>query len=100
MTSVANSRASPNSSSAITPKISLRPNRVDDTGFWFLARANDDEYLYVALVNEQDRLVIDGADRPVELFGRFDTARAVRSLLAKLTNEAVPGPQRTDSTKS
>jgi hypothetical protein len=69
----------------------LRPNRVGDTGFWFLVRGNDDEFPYVALINEQARLLVDGADRPVEPFGEFDTARAVRARLAKLTNEALEG---------
>jgi hypothetical protein len=69
----------------------LRPHRVGDTGFWFLVRGNDDEFPYVALVNEQARLLVDGADRPVEPFEGFDTASAVRARIAKLTNDPIAG---------
>lgn len=37
----------------------LVPNRVGDTGFWFLVRGTDDAFPYLALVNEQARVLVD-----------------------------------------
>ena len=37
----------------------LAPNQVGDTGFWFLVRGDDETFPYVALVNEQGRILFD-----------------------------------------
>ncbi|WP_424342799.1 hypothetical protein [Ilumatobacter sp.] len=62
----------------------LTANEVGDTGFWFLVRGSADAFPYVALVNEQARILVDdagrisGADSP---FRESSSADELRSAL-------------------
>ncbi len=75
----------------------LEPNQVGDRGFWFLVSSDDAEFPYLALVNEQGRLLIapavsnpDGEAAPESVdtwwAGPVD-ADAVRADLAILATE-------------
>jgi hypothetical protein len=55
----------------------LVPNEVGDSGFWFLIRGTSDEFPYVALLNEQARLLVDDQQRVVDapLIGPVDASQ-------------------------
>ena len=60
------------------------PNQVGDCGFWFLVRGGDDAFPYVALVNEQARLLIGatGEGDQVDIgFGETIDLAALRARL-------------------
>lgn len=59
----------------------LTPNQVGDVGFWFLVAGNEEEFPYLALVNEQGRMLYDEIERMVEFFGTEVPVEAVREQL-------------------
>lgn len=59
----------------------LRPNAVGDAGFWFLVRGGDEEFPYVALVNEQGRLLVEDGSSLVDVLGRPTEVERLRTLL-------------------
>ncbi len=64
----------------------LTPNDVGDTGFWFLVRGPDDAFPYVALVNEQARILVDDTGRISDAdpaLGEFSSADDLRARLAR-----------------
>lgn len=63
----------------------LSQNQVGDVGFWFLVAGNDEEFPYLALVNEQGRMLYDDVEKVVDFFGSEVSAQAVREHLDGLT---------------
>jgi hypothetical protein len=61
----------------------LIPNETGDTGFWFLIRGTGDEFPYVALLNEQARLLVDDQQRVVDmsLTGPVDASQLRQQLV-------------------
>lgn len=59
----------------------LTPNQIGDVGFWFLVVGNEEEFPYLALVNEQGRMIYDETERVVELFGTEVPVDAMREQL-------------------
>ena len=69
----------------------MSPNRIGDHGFWFLVRGDDEHFPYVAVVNEQGRLLVDNGDRlgPVDVEGVTGVGQ-FREALSKLAETSRP----------
>lgn len=59
----------------------VEANKIGDSGFWFLVRGDDEAFPYVALVNEQARLLVDGSGVVATGFGESMNLEEFRARL-------------------